>query len=126
MLFMQDTVVSRGQIGSALMAPLMLEVFLDRAHHLHCRQLAWPFRAWAALLDDQHRTAQSRPKAAASSPATALMQRYREQKGRRLLHDSFWHWQVAATSSSCPYCLRQSCLRATGPSVSVVNPNGQE
>ena len=100
MLFMQVDVYSRGQMGSALMAPLIFEVSLNSLHQRNCRQLAWPFRAWAALLDDRQRASQRQSAATAPSPATALVQRYREQKGRRLLHDSFWHWQVAATPSS--------------------------
>ena len=90
-----------GEFESALMVLLVPDAFLNMSHQLHFRQLAWPFRAWAALLDDRQRAAQSRPAAAAASPATALAQRYREQKGRHLLHDSFWHWQVATSLSSC-------------------------
>ena len=94
---------TRCQFGSVFMALLIHDVFLNKSYNTHCRQLAWPFRAWAALLDDRQRASQSRPAASAASPATALVQLCREQNDRRLLHDSFWHWQVAPHPSSYPH-----------------------
>ncbi|BDA44599.1 hypothetical protein COCOBI_06-0750 [Coccomyxa sp. Obi] len=59
------------------------------------RSLAWPFRAWAALADERHRSA-VKASSGCIDGAAALdlrVQAFLRECAQRRLSDAFWHWQ---------------------------------